>query len=76
MNTCKTCKFWIQPKDDPHPTVGVCTAGKIGQCYVTGFLSGPIMDGVGAFVRSDDPHTNINLRTGPDFGCIHHAPKQ
>jgi hypothetical protein len=62
--TCKTCKWW----------------GRVyrGCCDLVG-VDGDLV-GVDGFeiiaTAADDHNLTALLATGPDFGCVHHAPKE
>ena len=64
MNTCKTCRHWLEGQ-----RVGSCTSGKIES------LTDPIIDWECEF--NTDGIAVVGLRksdrifTGKDFGCVH-----
>jgi len=60
MNTCKTCKFWDN-----------------GDCdFVTTKLDKDPQRFEIIVRVSDDHNLDVSLKTGPDFGCVHHSAKQ
>ena len=61
MQACKTCKWW-----------GRDWRGCCG--FVDTIQSGPTKVEVYAHA-ADDHNLEARLQTGPEFGCIHHAPK-
>jgi hypothetical protein len=70
MNTCKTCKWWVEHQETKNPNGTVsdymhhqCTHHKIG---------GGDSDTDGLDDQSDFDH---GIGTGPNFGCIHHEQK-
>lgn len=58
--TCKTCRWW-----------------KGGRCDLVDLLSGasPARFEIEVTV-ADDHDLETFLRTGPDFGCVHHTPAE
>ncbi len=72
MNTCKTCKWW-RIKDDYHEGLGICKSPKIisdeNEHRIT-------MDCICADAVGGGNYDSSQIRTGPDFGCIHHTPKE
>ena len=63
--TCKTCKHWYQHND------GSC--GQCGQLVIDGDGE-PVANGVASRCPTE---TDFGaLVTGPDYGCIHHEPKE
>lgn len=86
MNTCKTCRWWDRANEDtelgpppeyddvviPHkpclcPSVRDMSGRKAGK-----FADLPL-DGAG---YHDFGSYKAALRTGPDFGCVHHSPRE
>ncbi len=71
MERCETCKFWEHPKDTGVRTIlGVCSNRKLGGDCDTGpgaYQGRDALDGSGG---------EYKLEVGPDFGCIHHEPKE
>lgn len=65
MQTCKTCRFW---SDGCCELVNLTIDGES-----QGDKQNPEFNIV--VTVADDWNLNVNLRTGPDFGCIHHATK-
>lgn len=69
MNTCKTCKHWAKP-DSTLPKVmagGACVSGKIVEDWDGEYKSDTLVY----------PYTEGGyFWTGPDFGCVHHTPKE
>ena len=69
--TCKTCKWWEEPTDYVRTvtTAGYCRSPKLVDINDRGY------EGVaGTGFGMDYPV--CHLVTGPDFGCIHHEPKE
>lgn len=58
--TCKDCRFWEDGVCDMVDTCGVAAKPE------TLFQIEAWAD--------DDSNLGAKLRTGPDFGCIHHVP--
>lgn len=85
MNTCKTCQWW-QDDTEAHrrrSNVKNCTCPKV--------IFATVDYESDAAVAEEDPHHVLSgneagvedgsgyfarLITGPDFGCIHHQPKE
>ena len=64
MKTCKTCKYWgryIRTYCDNDGT------DFHGNCKLNGFEV--------IATAADDTNLQVNLKTGPDFGCILHEEK-
>lgn len=69
MNTCSTCRHWSPwPENQPYNggiPAGLCNHPKVG------VEDDPTpRDGLGIFCHE----SGAGMKTGPDFGCIHHAP--
>lgn len=62
--TCKTCKLWGRYRK------GECD--RVGDLVAT---HDPATMFDLEFGALDDTDVYARLMTGPDFGCIHHAPK-
>lgn len=67
MKRCKTCKWW-KPQTERGHSFGVCDKG---------------IGAVGQYPGEDDccgdgrPEEGTGEgRTGPEFGCCHHEPKE
>lgn len=64
--TCKTCMWWRKPRPK----------GDTGECRLVGAESLPAASGFDVEVTVDDDHNlDWELKTGQDFGCVHHTPK-
>lgn len=65
MNTCKSCKFWDN---------GECNFVNVPPNNVP---PNNVPQRFEIVVRvSDDHNLAVSLKTGPDFGCVHHSAKQ
>ncbi len=62
MATCKTCKWWDKKSQ-------VCDMLDSG----TTVYESPTLFEIVVRV-ADDTDLNVKVRTGPDFGCVHHTP--
>ncbi len=62
MATCKTCHWWGRDYDRCCSLV---------DAYPPGSHSFEIIATV-----ADDHNLTTRLATGPEFGCVHHAPKK
>lgn len=60
MKTCKTCKWWDEGVCEIVDTIHADQPATTFQIEVK---------------VADDHGLDVKLRTGPDFGCIHHANK-
>jgi hypothetical protein len=61
MNTCKTCKWWIEHRESKAERLHhICTNPNIGN-------GDDETNGL-----SDNADHDYGISTGPDFGCIHH----
>lgn len=64
MNTCDTCKWWIELIDTPSEYQHhICSNEKIGN-------GDSELDGL-----NDNADYDYGVTTGPKFGCIHHESK-
>lgn len=72
MNTCKTCKFWATQLFN-------VTAAPMRECKCRKLMERYEPDGGSLIIEPDAAvawgYENPDLLTGPDFGCIHHAPR-
>jgi hypothetical protein len=59
VGTCKTCKWWDNGRCELEGSESIRPATRF-EIEVT---------------VDDDTNLQSCLRTGPDFGCIHHKPK-
>lgn len=59
--TCKTCRWWDRPWPNREVNKRSCAA---------------LEDRDGDDAVIDDDGTSRPLYTGPDFGCVHHEPKE
>jgi hypothetical protein len=66
METCKTCRWWDRHAGDK---VGECTAD-----FITSPEDTPCL--VEMVMVPELQSGGYWLKTGPDFGCIHHEPKE
>lgn len=65
MNTCDTCKWWIEHiETEQEYQHHQCTNPKFGNG-----------DSESDGLDLDDYYEGISITTGPKFGCIHHEPK-
>lgn len=64
MQTCKTCRWWSRHGE--------------GDCDVLGTRQAEEPDTLVVIdvVVADDTGLDVRLRTGPEFGCIHHEPRK
>lgn len=62
--TCKSCRFW------GHYRKGECD--RVGGLFSAN--PGAAFDVVARAL--DDSGLTTGLVTGPDFGCVHHAPRK
>lgn len=71
MNTCATCKWWRGPVPDAKRVFvrGEWHTYRQAPCH-SEKMNTSDDDGAG----SDDSYGQIE--TGPEFGCIHHTPKE
>lgn len=87
-NTCKDCKWWEKrPKDMVPEEVPFRAVLEFKICENPHFIYGPSPASEGRPVTLDsllyeeildnfnDTASTGEVITGPDFGCIHHAPK-
>lgn len=65
LNTCKTCKHW---EDRATKQFGKCRVAGMG--YLASHAAELAMD------RATSWPDGCEVCTGPDFGCIHHQPKE
>jgi hypothetical protein len=65
-NTCKTCKWWgeIQKRYGDGSEYAACECPKLDHRYGGNDPDGAV-----------DAEEYGGIFTGPDFGCIHHEPK-
>lgn len=62
MNTCRTCRFWIEHSEAPtHHFHHICLNPKI----VNGDTEADGLDACANHI--------YGISTGPDFGCVHHT---
>ena len=85
MSTCKTCKWWNEtdsrtetgPASVDYESVAIlhkpCVCPKIVDTSNENHHYAQPMD---AACVSDFEGYKAELRTGPDFGCIHHEEKE
>ena len=71
MNTCQTCRYWTG-KCDEQPKFKKCSHPK-NQPFA--LFQEPALDGFGVF-DEDEASRQGEFASGPDFGCIHHQPKE
>jgi hypothetical protein len=88
METCKTCRWWVDSdRDEPYVNVKQCTCPKMvhGDHRTGGFPT----DEPHALINEDTRHAiggdEVGIVDGegyyaamfpaPDFGCIHHEAK-
>lgn len=64
MKTCETCKWW-EPDADRHPYM----REKARPCCQD-------VSGAPAGIDVFADFSGIEIRTMPEFGCIHHTPKE
>lgn len=64
MKTCKTCKWWGRAYTGFCDFVDSIPASTPEVLFQIDELAGDIVYG-----------SHPGLRTGPDFGCIHHEPR-
>ena len=65
MNTCKDCKWWEDYNCRNFEKLG----GAVGPVSEE-------TDSLTVYVDPYGPAGNAEFETGPDFGCIHHEPKE
>lgn len=64
MNTCDTCKWWIEPKEGyDHRDMGTCENDKLISIGSDMLSAGEVWS------------SPCQPSTGPKFGCIHHELK-
>ena len=64
MNKCATCKFWLGN-------------GECVQAREIGVWASTPRDRLAYFAdAADDSGLTYGVRTGPEFGCIHHKGKE
>ena len=71
MKLCRTCKWWTQPVrlTSHYAGAGICQ----GQEMITAGVNQG-MDADACLIVTNDL-TNTELRTMPEFGCVHHEEK-
>jgi len=69
LNTCKTCKHWVEVSDGRTHDGWWCASGKLVD---TNQKPCP-KDGAVAY---DAESYAATIMVGPDFGCIHHEEKE
>lgn len=87
MNTCKTCKWWKQPKEIDEEDRADISNGRVCSCPKTVFGDQRYASSVDRVVLDDATEEPIDpsgaavldgsgywgcLVTGPDFGCVNH----
>ena len=72
MNTCKTCRWWVKAAHWTEPDgYAECTHPKI--CEPWGYeRDNPTATDCLVY----DYDEGGGFSTGPDFGCVHHAPRE
>jgi len=71
MNTCKTCKFWDGDKNERGR---ICLNDRL--CPIRPEHCGTDSAYGSRSSGRDESESLSRVRTGPDFGCIHHEPKR
>jgi hypothetical protein len=81
MNTCKTCKHWLPPRNPYREVEGTNVCARIPQYWDATMWAPdgesrtllPEYEGVTAFTQ-DGSDYSADLLTLPDFGCTLHEP--
>ena len=69
--TCKTCRWWGEQRE---ANAGTCLHKKISFRGVV--VDVPLMGQLPPPDGMTAANNDAEVRTGPDFGCIHHEPKE